>query len=416
MGLTALFTGASGLDANSFALDVVGNNLANLNTTGYKSQTTLFKDAVYQTLNPGSAPSGGSGGTNPSQDGFGVNVGAIDSTFNQGSVTPTASPLDAAIQGRGFFVLSNGQSQVYSRAGSFAIDAGGYLVDPNSGFRVQRSGNVGEGTATTPGFQVPGNNDVRVPLGAGIAGTETANVTFQGNLSSTTPVGQSTTTAIQVYDSQDTPRSLSLTFTNTAANTWTATAQISGGTATIPAGTITFDSAGLLVGPSTLTANITGLTGAANQTITLNLGTPGQTTGLTQFGGTATATATTQDGSGFGTLTSVSFDNTGTIQGAFSNGRTVPIAQLGIAGFTNDGGLDRNGSNFFVSSAASGSAIIGTANSGGLGSVMGSSLEGSNVDVSSEFSKLIVAQRGFEINARTITVADQTLQALTQIQ
>src|SRR5581483_8376174 len=183
MALTALFTGATGLQTFSMALDVVGNNLANLNTTGYKTQRTSFRDLVYQTLNPGSAPSGGLGGANPAQVGFGVGVGSIDSLFRQGTITPTGRSLDAAIQGSGFFVLNNGTSQVFTRNGSFAVDAQGFLVDPNTGYRVQRTGTVGEGSATTPGFQVPGVTNIKVPFGAGAAGIPTSTVQFQGNLS-----------------------------------------------------------------------------------------------------------------------------------------------------------------------------------------------------------------------------------------
>jgi flagellar hook protein FlgE len=415
MALTALFTGSTGLQANSAALDVVGNNLANLNTTGYKTQRTLFKDLVYQTLNPGSAPSGSVGGTNPAQNGFGVAVGSIDSLFQQGSVTPTGRNLDAAIQGSGFFVVSDGQSTAFTRAGSFAVDAAGFLIDPNTGFRVQRTGTVGEGSATTPAFQVPGNLNIRVPFGVGAPGVPTTSVNYQGNLSSSLQVGESVTTAIQVFDSQSTPRSLSVTFTKTAANTFDASAAISGGTATLTTTQVTFDTAGLLVGPAALTLNITGIPGAANQTITLNLGTPGQATGLTQFGGTSTANAITQDGSGFGTLVDVSFDNSGILQGQFSNGRTIALAQLAVAGFNNEGGLLRSGDNYFLASAASGQPLIGTAGSGGLGTVQGSALEGANVDIAIEFSRLIIAQRGFQVNARTITAANETLQELANI-
>lgn len=415
MALTALFTGSTGLQANSAALDVVGNNLANLNTTGYKTQRTLFKDLVYQTLNPGSAPTATTGGINPAQNGFGVAVGSIDSLFGQGSVTPTGRNLDAAIQGRGFFVVTNGPTTAYSRAGSFAVDANGFLVDPNTGYRVQRAGIVGEGSATLPGFQVSGNQNIKVPLGIGAAGTQTANVNYQGNLSSSLQVGESTTTAIQVYDSQSTPRALSVTFTKTAANTFTASAVIGGGTATLAASQVTFDTAGLLVSPGSLTLNVTGIPGAANQTITLNLGTPGQATGLTQFGGTSTATAITQDGTGFGTLTDVTFDASGILQGQFSNGRTIPLAQLAIAGFNNEGGLIRSGNNYFLTSASSGEALVGTAGAGGLGTIQGSALEGANVDIAIEFSRLIIAQRGFQVNARTITAANETLQELANI-
>lgn len=415
MALIALFAGASGLRANSSALDTIGNNLANINTTAFKAQRALFRDLVYQTTSAGSAPSGGLGGTNPIQVGSGTGVGAIDNIFQQGTITPTNRALDAAIRGNGFFVLSNGQSTSYSRTGSFAVDAAGFLVDPNSGFRVQRTGNVGEGTATTPGFQVAGNQDIRVPIGAGLQGVATTQVTLQGNLSSSLAVGETASAAIQVYDSQSTPRALTLTFTKTAVNTFDVTAAISGGTATATPTPVTFDANGFLVGPATLDVAITGIPGAANQTITLNLGTPGQATGLSQFGGGSTAAAVTQDGSGFGSLTEASIDANGQVVGLFSNGRTVPLAQLALAGFNNVAGLLRSGQNYFVTSAASGEAIVGAAGSGGRGTVQGGALEGANVDIAVEFAQLIIAQRGFQVNARTITASNETLQELANI-
>lgn len=417
MALNALFIGSSGLAANSMALDVVGQNLANLNTTGFKSQRVLFQDLVYQTMNTGSAPSGGLGGTNPVQGGTGVGVGALGTAFSQGSITPTGRPLDAAIQGDGFFVLSNGAGTAFSRNGAFDVDAAGFLVDPNTGFRVQRTGTVGEATPTTPGFQTTGDNNIQVPFGAGLQGIATANVSFQGNLSNGLAIGSAPPPAgIQVFDSQSTPRALAVTFTKTANNAFTATATIAGGTATITNPNVTFDANGLLIGPANLTVNLTGLTGGAlDQTLTISLGTPGQSTGITQFGGASTPTAVTQDGTGFGTLTGVSFDQTGQVQGRFSNGRTVPIAQLAIAGFNNQTGLLRDGNNYYVASAASGQPIIGTAASGGVGSIQGGSLEGSNVDVAAEFSRLIIAQRGFQVNAQTITAANETLQQLANI-
>lgn len=415
MALNALFVGASGLTANSTALDVVGNNLANINTTGYKSQRTQFKDMVYQTLSAGSSANQATGGTNPIQFGFGVGIGSIDSLFAQGNLSPTGRNLDVGIQGAGFFVASDGTQNLFTRAGSFSIDSNGFLIDPSTGYRVQRSGTVGEPTATLPGFQVPGSQDIRVPLGAGLAGLPTTAVTYQGNLSSSLQVGQSATTSIQVYDSQSAPRALTVTFTKTAANTFDISAVVSGGTATPATTTVTFDTAGLLVSPATIALNVTGIPGAAAQTINLNLGTPGQTTGLTQFGGTSTATAVTQDGTGFGTLTDVSYDVDGTIQGRFSNGRTVPIGQLALAGFNNPGGLIRMGQNYFVASPASGGALIGVAGQGGLGTTQGGALEGANVDIAIEFSRLIIAQRGFQVNARTITAANETLQELANI-
>jgi flagellar hook protein FlgE len=415
MALTALFTGSTGLLTFSRALDVVGNNLANLNTTAYKVQRTLFKDIFYQTLNPGSAPSGTFGGTNPSQLGFGSALGVIDSVFLQGSINPTGRTLDAAIQGKGFFVVTDGTSTFYTRAGSFTVDAAGFLVDFVTGFRVQRTGTVGEPQPGQPGFQTPGVLDIRVPFGAGLSGVPTANVVLQGNLSSTLNVGDSISTAIQIYDSQSTLRALTITFTKTAVNQFQASATVTGGTATIPPTPIVFDTAGLLVSPATLTVNISGIPGAAAQNIVLNLGTPGTSSGLTQFGGPSTAAAVTQDGFASGTLISVSFNQNGELVGQFSNGRTQPLAQLAIAGFNNESGLLRSGNNYYAASPSSGEAVIGAAGTGGLGLVQGSALEGSNVDIATEFARLIIAQRGFQVNARSITAANETLQELANL-
>lgn len=415
MGLNALFIGSTGLASNATALDVVGNNLANLNTTGFKSQRVGFQDVVYQTLNSGSSASTRVGGTNPVQLGFGVGLGTIGSLFTQGNLTPTGRVLDAGLQGSGFFQLTNGTNMVYSRNGSFDIDSSGLLIDPSTGFRVQRFGSVGETTPTTPGFQVNGNNDIRVPLGAGIAGVETSTVSLQGNLSTTIAVGGTFSTAIQIYDSQSSPKVMNITFTKTALNTYDVSADVNGVAQTIASPTITFDNTGLLVSPATMDVSIAAGGGSNAQTVTLDIGTPGQSVGLTQFGGAPTATAVRQDGSGAGSLDSISFSSDGTVQGQFSNGRTVAIAQLAIAGFNNQGGLLRLGTNYFTTSPASGEALVGPAGSGGRAVVQGGSLEGSNVDVATEFAKLIIAQRGFQVNARTVSAANDTLQELANI-
>lgn len=417
MALTALFTGSSGLQANSTALDVVGNNLANLNTTGYKAQRTLFKDQVYQLLEFGSAGdgTGNVGGQNSSQIGFGVSVGSVDTQFVQGAINPTGRALDAAIQGSGFFVLQSQAGQVYSRAGSFGVDSTGFLVDPANGARVQRTGTLGDPSPTAPGFQAPGDNDIRVPFGAGAPGLPTTTVNYQGNIPNNLAVGGVATTGIQVFDSQGGSQTLTVQFTKTAANTFSVSAGIPGATVTVPPTAVTFDTAGLLVSPATLTINISGIPGTAAQNVTLDLGTPAAADGITQFGGGTEVRAQSQDGSGAGVLTNVTIDNNGIVQGQFTNGRTIAVAQLAIAGFNNEGGLIRAGDNNFTTGPGSGEPFIGTPGSGGRGLVQGSALEGASVDIAIEFSRLILAQRGFQVNARTISAANETLQELTSI-
>ncbi|WP_020475427.1 flagellar hook protein FlgE [Zavarzinella formosa] len=415
MSLNALFTGSAGLQANSSALDVIGNNLANANTSGFKGQRVQFSDLLYQTLSAGSGPSGTTGGVNPTQVGFGVSIGAVGTSFSQGNLNPTGRTLDFGIQGSGFFVLSDGSKQVYSRAGAFDVDANGFLVDPNTGFRVQRFGTVGDGSATAPGFQTAGDPNIKIPFGAGAPGVPTANVNFQGNISTGLTTGQSYSTAIQIFDNQSTGRSLNVTFTKTATpDTYTVSGTVTGGTVAFSPATVTFDSTtGLLQSPGTIVASFTGLPGT--QSVNLNLGTPGQSTGITEFGDPSSATAVTQDGKSSGTLTTVSVDTDGTINGIFSNGRVIPLAQLAIGTFNNTGGLTRSGTNYFTTSASSGEALIGTASTGGRGTIQGGSLENSNVDIAVEFSRLIIAQRGFQVNAKTITVASDVLDQLASI-
>ena len=161
---SSLLAGVSGLTAAQEMLNVVGNNLANLNTSGFKAQSPLFSDLLYQTLSPASATSNGSG-TNPIQLGFGTMTSSIETNFTQGALTTTGNPLDAALQGQGFFVANNGTQNVYTRAGAFSIDAAGYLVDPGTGYKIQRTGTVGQARAASPAFQTPGNNNIQIALG-----------------------------------------------------------------------------------------------------------------------------------------------------------------------------------------------------------------------------------------------------------
>jgi flagellar hook protein FlgE len=282
---------------------------------------------------------------------------------------------------------------------------------------VQRTGVVGEGGAGIPAFQVPGNNDIRVPFGAGATGTPTTLVRLQGNISRDLAVGSAVPNppTIQIFDTQSGARTLATVITKTGTNTYSLTATVDGVPATVPPTPITFDGNGLLVSPGTLTVSFPGANGANAQTLTLNLGTPGQATGLSQFGGASTAAAITQDGVGSGSLTEVSIDDSGNVQGTFTNGRTIPLAQLALATFNNEGGLLREGSNYFTTGPGSGEPLIGPAGSGGRGLVQGAALEGSNVDIAIEFSRLILAQRGFQVNTRTISAANETLQELANI-
>ncbi len=419
--MSSLYTGATGIQAAQQLLDVVGNNLANLNTTGFKSETANFADLFYQTLSQASEGiQAAAGGTNPTQIGLGTFLEGTNTNFQQGTLEQTGNNLDLAIEGNGFFVVGNGSNTYYTRAGAFGVDANGFLVDPATGYKVERFGTTGLGTATTPAFQSTNNNFIQIPYGTGVPGTPTANVTLQGNLSAALAVGGTYSTAIQVYDSQGTGHSLGLTFTKTAANTFTLAGTLSdGGSVTVPAGTtVTFNPDGSLAGPATVALSLvypatSGVT--TPQAVTLNLGTAGQTNGLTQFGGNSSAAALSQDGMGAGTLSSIAIGKDGTVNGTFSNGVILPIAQLALATFANEGGLDKVGTNYYATTVNSGPPLLAGGQAGSRGLVQSGALEQSNVDVSREFTNLIIAQRAYQVNAKGMTVSNDVIQALTNI-
>lgn len=415
---SSLLAGVSGLTAAQDLLDVVGNNLSNLNTTGFKSQTPLFSDLLYQTLSPASASTNGSG-TNPIQVGYGTMTSTVDTNLSQGALTTTGNPLDAAIQGKGFFVANNGTQNLYTRAGAFNIDAAGYLVDPATGYMIQRVGTVGQASATNPGFQAQGNSDIRIPMGTGIPGKASANVTFTGNLNAQTAVSGTVNTAIEVYDTQGTAHTLSLTFQKQSSNTWNLTASIPAADGTMDSGTvngITFNPDGSfqgVSGSSSISFTINGM--PSPQTVNMNFGTANGFNGLTQFGSATSAGATAQDGYTAGTLTSVSIAQDGTINGLFTNGQTFPLAQLAVATFTNVNGLSRVGQNYYQSTLNSGVPLLSGGQAGNAGSIQGGALESSNVDVSLQFTQLITGQQAYEVNSRSISVNNQVIQDLMTI-
>ena len=705
--IPALFTSSSALGANQLMLGVVGNNLANSNTAGYKSQTMLFSNQFSQLLSGGSQPTAVTGGKDPLQVGMGVQVAGTTTNQTQGTFQPTGNPLDLAIQDGGYFVLNNAGQMVYSRSGSFNADANGTMVDPTTGAKVQRIGTIGEATATTPAFQTPGNNDIQIPKGLTIPGTATTYVDFKGNLnsnavgplaqvlttgqallaggvaatantalnaldkttlSSTTPTGysagdqiaivgtrvdgtsvnttytltgdptqdtvgglltainkaflsgttatgstatldstghimltanqagpasttlalsnvtpsisgtqtqfsnfvksttgkagDSSTTVIPIYDGQGTPHNVTFAFQKVSDNRWNITASMNPSEGTLsgfgmdntvagvtfnqdgtlqsiagnstsevlvsknpmttagapattattlesldqhtPTGTpygatdgiqitgtdfagnaitpvtvpafdplsgnpttvgdvltainaafhgavATVDTSGNIVfsasssgqtplslkiedlstntggsttsfsgfteatrgtnGDGNITFQINSLAGFGNpQSISLHLGTPNTMDGVYQTGSTATLAATNQDGYSQGTLETYSVNLDGIITGKFSNGKSEAIAQIALANFTNPGGLISAGNNFLLYSTASGLPIISTALSGAAGSIQSGGLEGSNVDVGSEFTNLIAAQRGYQVNAKAFSVANQMMQ------
>jgi flagellar hook protein FlgE len=551
----ALLTAVSGLLAHQQMLNVTGNNLANLNTTGYKSQQVLFSDRVYETLRPASGSSATDvDGSNPVQVGSGSDVSRVRRNFGQSSLETTGGELDMAIQGSGFFVINNGEVDLLSRAGAFALDLDQYLVDPSTGYRVQRFGSVGEAPDGSTAYQDSGDLDIKIPLGTAVPGASTENVNVFGNLSvdaegptatqlsSITPfvtasdqaatlttalndldsvvtpyaagdfiriggnsvdgttisvdfavddtttvgellsaidtaftgatssinaagnvlltadeVGPSTLkltlsdgptnagginfnqhdletaivgtngdqliSPVEFYDTLGRPHVLELTFERQQDNQlWKVSADIDatdGTIATTELGEVRFRDDGTfaeIMDSSNAFFDIeVALDGLDTpQSLRVNVGGEGQLAGLTQaavgFGVSAQS-----DGYTAGTLYGVSISPDGMIMGSATNGRQVEIAQLAVATVANNDGLASMGDNFYSTTVNSGLMQIGGAASIGRGQVLAGQLEASNVDLAFEFTRLIVAQRGFSANARSITVADQVLEEVTNI-
>lgn len=410
---TALFTGVTALTANQRKLDVIAANIANVNTTGYRGSRVLFQDLFSQTLAGARTPVARFGGTNPQQVGLGVRIASIDTNFNQGSLFTTGRAGDLAIQGGGFFVLNNGTSQglVYTRDGSFSVDVAGRLVDPATGFAVQ--GFLADENGVIDVTQPV--QDIVIPVGAQSLVRATNNVVFAGNLDSETAVGGTVTRTIEVFDSLGTTREIDLTFELTVPgppNEWEWTAST-----TDPDGTINASSTG------TITFNGNGeIISITNSTVTMdfNAGLPTQPidpfvfeldlSQVTQLADVSDVAVASQNGFPRGTLELFNISQDGVINGIFSNGLTQVLGQVAVAKFANEGGLERVGDNSFIQTPGSGSPQIGSPNTGGRGSVSGGVLERSNVDLATEFSELIITQRSFQANARTITTADTLLQ------
>ncbi len=547
----SLMTGVSGLMAHKAMLDVVGNNLANMNTAGYKARNVVFADLVYETLRGAtSGVAGQRGGTNPMQIGNGVKFAGVSTNFNQGELRLTGGALDMAMDGDGFFTLSDGNNTFFTRTGSFALDANGILVDPSTGNRVTRFGTLGEPAPGVIGFQVAGDDSIRVPIGSLIPGQATDQVNVAGNLSPSlqpptaeelrstdpwevggspaaltdllnaldgvttpyaagddieitgtdvdgTPIsvtlavdgtttlgdvvaaidaafagatasldsaghvvlesdttgdslatldldnatgnagdfdlagvnmlvsvtgsdGDVTQHVVDVYDLQGNAHRLVLGFNKEVDGTWTMNATTATGTVIdglVSGIQMNEDGSfagvnGTGAGDAALTFQFPGIT--STQTVTLDFGQAGGFSGLTQIGGASSLTSN-QDGFAPGNVSDIQVNSDGVIHAIATNGMSFEVAQLAIAYFRNPAGLLSQGDNQYVSSLNSGPVDIGAGLTGGRGSVVNGQLESSNVEIAEEFTRLIIAQRGFQANSRTITVTDEVLEELNNL-
>jgi len=404
----------SGLAASSNALNIISNDLANLNTVGFKDQQANFEDLFYQNL-------GTNGSGNPIQQGSGTKIGSVATEFTDGTVQDTGISSNVAITGNGFFITQDASgTYTYMRAGDFSVSKDGELVSP-SGAAVLGypavNGVVNTGAVLGPLY-----------VGSSVTNPPSATTTMQQqtNLDATAPAGTMYSTSMAVYDSLGAVHVLTFDYTETAPNTWnyqiTLPAADTGGTGNptvISSGTLTFDANGNLQSP---TGSIPGITvsgladGAAAMNITWNLADPSGASLLTQDAGSSTTTTSNQNGYKAGTLQSYTVQGDGTIEGTFTNGQTQALGQIALASFANVQGLEAVGSDGYEPTLASGAAVVGVPGAGGRGTLTGGALEMSNVDISTEFTRLIVIQRGFQANARMITTLDSIGNTTTNLQ
>ncbi len=542
--INSLFSGVSGLRNHQTMMDVVGNNIANVNSIGYKGSRVTFADAFNQVVRYGSNSTSTSGGTNTFQLGLGMKINSIDRNWAQGTFQRTGITTDLALQGNGLFVLNNNGEQFYSRAGAFVFDADGKLVNPQNGAIVQ--GKV----ATADGAIPPGNNleDIKIDTQMKLPAVASSKVTWGGNLKSSSTitrsedytengnlnsamaVGASLTDSntvyddwgneytfkvtyektaadtydmtykltdsdgtdvigpttksvvfdsngkmstidgaaaaaitisdstlgvdfdfdptavtqlassntisstvdenrdptvvsgtVTIYDSLGASHSLTLKFTKTSSNNWYWKASVPASSGTLTdtssSGSILFDTDGsiLSMSPSTPTIHFTPTGGASGQDIQLNFGSIGGFDGITQTSSDSVVSALTQDGSASANLSNINIDQYGNIVGVFTNGQSQKLAQILLATFNNNGGLVSVGDNMYSVSANAGEPLVGEPGQNTGTTIQSGALEQSNVDLSQEFTNMIVAQRGFQANARVVTVSDSILQEITNL-
>jgi len=413
MPFTSFSAALSALSANTTAIDVVGNNLANLSTTGFKASTVSFQDLVTESLGAG---------LGETQVGFGVGVPLTTREFTQGALQSTGGVDDAATQGDGFFVLHDSTgAQQYTRAGNFTVDASGNLLSA-SGASVQGWTAV-NGVVNTNG---PTTN-ITVPVGTLQAPVASTQFSASMNLNAAATVGSingTFSTPVTVYDSLGTTHLLTLTFTETAGGAWNYSVSIPGqdltsGTAGTPTvlttGTINFDQNGNLItppasaGPIAVTA--AGLTdGAMDLNLNWNLYDTNQQPLLTQFAQISATSSISQNGQAAAQLVHVGIADGGQILAQYSNGQQAIVAQLAVASIRNPSSLLAVGNNNYEASSLTALPAVGVSNTGGRGQVLGGQLESSTVDIATEFTSLIVYQRGYEANAKVVNTADQLSQ------
>jgi flagellar hook protein FlgE len=413
--------GLSGLNSSSKNLDVIGNNIANSTTVGFKSGSTQFADVYATSIFGGS----------DLQSGIGTKVTDIAQQFTQGNTTVTNNPLDVAINGDGFFRLSNNGAITYSRNGQFHLDANGYLVNSTGqnvmGYTALTTNSSGTVTSanTLGNIQIDLNN-----LAPNPTSTLSMVVNLNANASVIDRTGAITGTAVPfnaadsstytysttatVYDSQGGSHALTYYFSKTASNTWDVNATMDGNSAItvgISPNTLSFNAAGALTSSPLFTATTTGLAaaGVSELSVAMNL------TGTSQVAGSSGVNSISQNGYAQGQIVGVSIDSNGIISGRYSNNLTRPLQQILLASFRNPNGLIPMGNNQWEAGQAAGSEVLNSPGAGLAGSVQSGATEDSNVDLTNELVNMIVAQRQYQANAQTIKAQDTIMQTLVNL-
>ena len=422
--LRSLYTAVSGVLAHQTYLDVTGHNVSNVNTVGFKRDVVQFADMLYQTKRNEAGPVSPPGGVNPAQVGLGVRTASISPNFVQGALQMTEIPTDMAIQGEGFFIVSDGKQNLYTRAGNFALDRDGNLVMQGNGYMVQ-------------GYQYNGTelagalSSVNIPIGDVMPAKATTNAMFRSNLDSRSPVAAEDIVSHKdmftvYYDEQNKPIHMAVEFRKAYERpadptgdpptdfeigwSWRAYFVDSTG-AVLPygggEGELTFGPNGNLTSGNSgsVTANFGSIPGGANGSIAMDFN------GLTGFASNSTARMYDNDGYRSGSLTGWSTSDYGLISGMYTNGQTRPVAEIPLATFRNPQGLTQVGKTCFAVSANSGQPNIRAAGwEGVVGLIKGRTIEMSNVDLSEEFVNLIRSQRGLQANSRAVTTSDRILE------
>ncbi len=457
--MRSLYAGVSGLQNHQTRMDVIGNNISNVNTYGFKKGRATFQDMISQQVTGAARPTEEVGGVNPKEVGLGMSVATIDTIFTQGNLQTTGNTTDLAIQGNGFFVLKNGDQTYYSRAGVFGTDSNGTLVNPATGMRVQGwmaenvNGRQIVRTSATP-------TDLVIPVGQKDPPKATENVKYFCNLNKNTPeIPENATpdqviegtweTEINIYDDYGNAHQVQMSFKKVPGNPnqWSVTVNVDpdnadftqtrvgfGGTdGQANTYTLNFDNTGKLQSVADSAGNQSNPEGEivlqasyqvadsnpdANgnpyrQTFNLNLGVIGSMENtITQAASKSTTKANYQDGYKLGYLDNFKIDQSGVITGVYSNGSVRTIGQVAMASFTNQGGLEKKGNNTYAESINSGMANVGESGTQGKGTLLSGTLEMSNVDLTEQLTDMIVTQRGFESNAKTIQTGDSMLETV----